>query len=147
MVEPLSVMAFMAGFAVFGDKLVDLLKKLGEEKARRNNIASQYFADLSKALSGIVEGLRANQVPRTDGTHLQKLLKSFDQKTINVASLKSASEIKASLKGAVEIANTLDGWLLLNVPSDNREREKMLAVVERITGTCAAIADTLKDDA
>ena len=153
MVEPVSIGIglLIAGFAKFGDKLVDLSIKLRNEirakRVRRNNIASQYFDDLANALSKVVAGLRANQIPRIDGNWLQGLLRTFDEKTRGVTSLDSPESLRRSLEGALDIAKELDGWLLLNIPSTPQDREQMLAVVERIAGACAALASVLKDEA
>ena len=122
MIEPISIVVLLAGFAAFGDKLVDLLIKLRADRVRRDNIASQYFSDLSDALSKVVEGLRENRIPRIDGNRLQDLLKSFGHKTQGVSGLESPAAVKASLENALTIAKTLDGWLLMNVPSDFQER-------------------------
>ena len=140
MSDPLS---FMGGFDVFGNKLVDLLLKLRNEKVRRNSEAAQYFEDLSTAMTRVGEGLHANKVPRIDGNELQELIHAFPEKTKDV-SLGHDLPVKASLDQVASIAKTLDGWLLINAPTAKRHREKMLAMVERIAGTCRGIAGVLK---
>ena len=140
MSDPLS---FMGGFDVFGNKLVDLLVKLRTEKVRRSSEAAQYFEDLSTAMTKVVEGLRANKVPRIDGNELQELIHAFPDKTKDV-SLSHEPPVTASLDQAASIAKTLDCSLLMNVQTGKGHREKMLAIVERIAGTCDGIAGVLK---
>ena len=145
MLEPISILVLMAGFGVFAEKLADLLLKLRAEKVRRNNLAAEYFEALGLTLSRVVEGLQANQIPRIDGHKLQELLHAFPERTKSVSRIGSPKVLKTSLDQAAAIAKTLDGWLLMNVPAVLGEREQMLAIVERIAGTCAGIATTLKD--
>ena len=135
--------SFMGGFDVFGNKLVDLLLKLRTEKVRRNSEAARYFEDLSMAMTKVGEGLHANKVPRIDGNELQELIHAFPEKTKDI-SLGHDPPVKASLDQAASIAKTLDGWLLMNVQTGKGHREKMLAMVERIAGTCGGIAGILK---
>jgi hypothetical protein len=142
--DPISIGVIMSGFAVFADKLVDLLLKLRAERIRRNDMAAEYFEALAVSMTKVVEGLRTNQIPRIDGHTLQELLHAFPERTKAVSRLESPRALKASLDQAADIANTLDGWLLMNVPSIPSEREEMLAVIERIAGTCAGIAARLK---
>ena len=140
MSDPLS---YMGGFDVFGNKLVDLLLKLRTEKVRRNSEASQYFEDLSTAMTKVGEGLHAYKVPRIDGNELHELIHAFPEKTKDL-SQGHDPPVQASLDQVASIATTLDGWLLMNVQTSKGHREKMLAMVERITGTCDGIAGVLK---
>ena len=142
---PISILVLMAGFGVFAEKLADLLLKLRAEKVRRNNLAGEYFEALAQTLSKVVGGLRANQIPRIDGHKLQEMLHAFPERTKSVSRIESPEILKKSLDQAADIAKTLDGWLLMNVPAVPGEREQMLAIVERIAGTCASIASTLKN--
>jgi hypothetical protein len=140
----ISIGIIFGGFAVFAEKLADLLSKLRAERIRRNDLAAEYFETLAESMTKAVEGLRANQIPRIDGHTVQELLHAFPERTKAVSRLESPETLKASLNHAANIAKELDGWLLMNVPSIPSERDEMLAIIERIAGHCAGIAATLK---
>lgn len=137
----------LIGFAKYADQLADLLRKLRGEKIRRNNEAAAYFEQLSSAMEKVVEGLRANRIPRIDGNEMQTLIHDFEKKTHGVLSGDESAALKASLDNAAATAGTLDGWLLLNQPQDEIDRNQMLALIERITGHCRGLAGALKSPA
>jgi hypothetical protein len=139
--------AAFAGFVAFAKNLADLREKLLAGRARRSNEAAQYFDDLSKSMSGVVEALRARQVPRIDGNKMNGLIHAFSEKTKGVSLDRSPTALESSLDHAARIAQTLDAYILNNVPKDEAEREQMLRLIERIAGDCGAIATILKKPA
>jgi hypothetical protein len=135
------------GVGPLADALTALLRELQTQKVRRNNEASAYFEQLGTAMEDVVEGLRKNEVPRISGHEMQTLIHSFSEKTKNVFNAQVSAEKKAVLEHAAEIASTLDGWVLLNRPGVEAEREHMIALLERISGDCRGLAGVLKKPA
>ncbi len=147
MSDPISLSllgAAFVGFVAFAKNLADLHDKLLAGPARRSNEAAQYFGDLSKSMSSVVAALRAGQVPRIDGNEMNTLIHAFSEKTRRVSLDRSSTALKSSLDHAARTAQTLDAYILNDVPKDEAEREQMLRIIERIAGDCRAIATILR---
>jgi hypothetical protein len=143
----MSFLIYLAGFKELANELAEVLLKLRGEKIRRNNEAAAYFEQLAAAMGKVVEGLRANEVPRISGHEMQTLIHAFAEKTSKVFTDDKSATLKASLEQAAATASTLDGWVLLNVPQDETDRQQMLALLERIIGDCRGLAGVLKSPA
>ena len=142
----MTIMEFL-GFVKFAQLLYELRMQFSHGNVRRNQEASDYFRQLSVAMEAVVESLRENQVPRISGNEMNTLIHAFPTKTKHVFSKKDASEKRALLADAAATAKTLDAYILENTPSDSSEREQQLAVLERITGHCRALAGILSKPA
>jgi hypothetical protein len=143
----MNLLDLIPGVGPFADALTALLLELRTQRRRRNNEASAYFEQLGDAIEHVVEGLRKNEVPRISGHEMQTLIHSFHEKTKNVFTAKDLAQRKAVLEQAAAIASTLDGWVLLNRPGVQTDREQMIALLERITGDCRGLAGVLKKPA
>jgi hypothetical protein len=141
----MEMLNLFAGFFAFAGALGELWLRLRKDRNRKNNEASAYFGQLGEAMEKVVEGLRANQIPRVNGHEMQFLIRSFSEKTAGIFTEKEASEAKTALDQAALIASMLDGWLLLNVPTLASEREKLLAEIERLAGDCRGLAGVLHE--
>jgi hypothetical protein len=143
----MGLMIYLAGFGKLANELAELLRKLSGEKRRRNNEAAEYFEQLAAAMVKVVEGLRANQVPRIDGHEMEALIKAFARKTKGVFKDGESETHKAWLEQAAATASTLDAWVLFNQPDAGLDRDNMLALLERIAGDCRGLAGVLKSPA
>jgi hypothetical protein len=94
------VLTIIAGYAVFGDKLVNLAKTWKESRAQPSNRASDYFRALGDALEKVHAELKNKRVPRIDGTDLNVLLQSFEEKTARVRGERISPALRASLTAA-----------------------------------------------
>ena len=142
----LELIAF-AKFAELLGKLLEILNRIGENKVRRDKEASAYFQQLSAAMETVVESLRKNQVPRISGNEMNTLIHAFPTKIEGVFDPTETSETSSLLAEAVITARTLDAYILENTPSAGSDREQRLAVLERITGHCRALAGILSKSA
>lgn len=143
--DPVSLL--LSVFATFAEKITELLVKMRGEKVRRNNEAAVYFEDLSAAMTKVVEGLRANEIPRISGHAMQTLIYAFREKTKHLLNGHESAALKASLDDAANIAQTLDAWLLMDQTLVQGDREQMLAQIERIAADCRGLAGVLKTPA
>lgn len=128
----------------FVDSLTNLYELVRKAKVRRNNDAAKYFEDLASAMTHVLEGLRARQVPRIEGHEMDVLIKGFPERTKGILSAAQSADIKASLDEVSEIAEQLDKQVLYYVPSAERDREQQLALIERIVGDCKGLAEILR---
>ncbi len=128
----------------FVDSLVNLWQLVRNAKIRRNNDAASYFEDLASAMTRVLEGLRASQVPRIAGREMEELLRGFPERTKGELSDTRSAELKLALDQAAAIARTLDKQIFFHQPSIERDREQMLAEIERMVGACRGIAGNLK---
>jgi hypothetical protein len=135
---------FLAGFGKLANELAELLRKLGGGRTRRNNEAAAYFEQLADAMVKVVDGLRANEVPRISGHEMQTLIQAFEKKTKGAFKGDESKTRKASLEQAAATASTLDVGVLFYRPEVDADREKMLTLLERIAGDCRGLAGVLK---
>jgi hypothetical protein len=138
------VLTIIGGYAVFGDRLVNLAKAWKEARARPNNIASDYFRALGDALKNVHAELKAKRVPHIDGNQLNTLLQSFEAKTAKVRGEKISPALRASLTAAAEGAKILDGWALNQLELEETHRVQLLANIGRAAGKCVALSTLLK---
>ena len=140
-------LAFLAGYAAFGEKLVKLLQDWKKARVQPDNIASSYFRELGDALSKVQAELAKKKVPRIDGTRLNTLLQSFAKKTSKVRGEKVPQSLERTLTAAAAAAKLLDAWALDRIKLDEAPRARLLADIERAAGKCLALAALLKSDA
>jgi hypothetical protein len=128
----------------FVDSLTNLYELVRKAKVRRNNDAAQYFEDLASAMTRVLEGLRARQVPRIEGHEMDALIHGFPERTKGVLRGTQATELKLALDQVSAIAETLDKQIFYHQPSTERDREQLLAQIERIVGDCKGLAGLLR---
>ena len=140
-------MAFLAGYAAFGDKLVKLLQDWKKIRVQPDNIASSYFRELGDALTKVHSELARKEVPRIDGTRLNLLLQSFSAKTSKVRGEKVPPSLERTVMAAADSAKLLDAWALDRIHLNETQRGRLLADIERAAGKSLALAALLKSDA
>ena len=139
-------LAFLAGYAAFGEKLVKLLQDWKTARAQPDNVASSYFLELGDALAKVHAELARKKVPRIDGTRSNMLLRSFEEKTSKVRGEKVSPSLQGTLIAAANAAKLLDAWALDRIQLDEAQRAKLLADIERAAGKSLALAALLKSD-
>jgi hypothetical protein len=140
-------LSLVASFGALAGALVPFLKDWRKEHLRKPNEASKYFEDLANTLSAVVHELKKKSVPRIDGTHLNGLLQTFEEKVNPLSPAKLPSKLKGTLLGAAKAAKTLDAWALAQIQLDDKQRELLLANLERAAGTCKTLAANFREDA
>jgi hypothetical protein len=138
---------FIALLQPFVEGLTKLWELARDRKLRRNKDAAAYFEALASAMTRVLEGLRARQVPRIAGHEMVELIHGFPERTKRVLSATRSGELRSALAEAAEIAKTLDLAALLFQPALEADRERMLAQIERIIGDCKGLAAVLKPGA
>jgi hypothetical protein len=128
----------------FVECLDKLWQRVRDAKIRRNKDAAAYFEALASAMTRVLEGLRARQVPRIAGHEMEKLIHGFAERTKRVLSPTDSKELQSALANVAEIAKTLDEQIFFHQPSLEVDREQMLAQIERIIGDCKGLAAVLK---
>jgi hypothetical protein len=124
--------------------LVTLVERSSKAKIRRNRDAAAYFEALASAMEDVLEGLRARRVPRIEGHEMEALIRAFPKRTKAVLDASESDELKAALDDVARIAKDLDKQVFFHQPSVEADREQMLAQIERILGSCNAMAKLLK---
>lgn len=135
---------YLALLKPFVESLAKLWQIGRDRKLRRNRDAAVYFEALASAMTRVLEGLRARQVPRIAGHEMEKLIHGFPERTKRVLSATESTELKSALASVAEIAKTLDKEIFFHQPSVEADREEMLAQIERIVGDCRGLAAALK---
>lgn len=140
-------MNLVLSFGTLAGALLPFLKDWRKEHLRKPNEASKYFEDLANTLSAVVHELKERRVPRIDGTHLNGLLQTFEEKVNPISPAKLPSKLQGTLLGAAKAAKTLDAWALDQIHLDDEQRQLLLANLERAAGTCKKLAARFRQDA